>query len=48
MFVHAAATWVGGAFIAGISEMVYTPSMGLIWAVVLVLGNASSFVVGKT
>uniref|UniRef100_A0A8C6WIF6 Uncharacterized protein n=1 Tax=Neogobius melanostomus TaxID=47308 RepID=A0A8C6WIF6_9GOBI len=34
------ATWVGGGFIVGITEMVYTPSMGLTW-VILMLGAYS-------
>ncbi|KAM9804076.1 high-affinity choline transporter 1-like [Neosynchiropus ocellatus] len=40
------ATWIGGAFIVGITEMVYTPSMGLIKAVVMILGYCATFVVG--
>uniref|UniRef100_UPI003AAB8A38 high-affinity choline transporter 1-like n=1 Tax=Centroberyx gerrardi TaxID=166262 RepID=UPI003AAB8A38 len=40
------ATWVGGGFIAGIAETVYSPSMGLTWAVTLLLGDAASFAVG--
>ncbi|XP_068184063.1 high affinity choline transporter 1-like [Antennarius striatus] len=38
------ATWVGGAFITGIGEMIYTPSMGLIWTVVILIAYSSSFV----
>ncbi|KAM8852405.1 high-affinity choline transporter 1-like [Synchiropus picturatus] len=40
------ATWIGGAFIVGTTEMVYTPSMGLIKAVVMILGYSATFVVG--
>ncbi|XP_068184073.1 high-affinity choline transporter 1-like [Antennarius striatus] len=40
------ATWVGGAFIAGTVEMVYTPSMGLTWALLLLLAYSSSFIIG--
>ncbi|XP_068183666.1 high-affinity choline transporter 1-like [Antennarius striatus] len=40
------ATWVGGAFIIGTAEMMYTPSMGLIWTVVVVLAYGSSFLAG--
>ncbi|XP_074503166.1 high-affinity choline transporter 1-like [Sebastes fasciatus] len=38
------ATWVGGAFIVGTAEMVYTPSMGLTWAIVMLIGYSSSFI----
>ncbi|KAM7408269.1 hypothetical protein PAMA_002124 [Pampus argenteus] len=37
------ATWVGGGLIVGIAEMMYTPSMGLIWAVQMLLAYSSSF-----
>ncbi|XP_068184116.1 high-affinity choline transporter 1-like [Antennarius striatus] len=40
------ATWVGGAFIAGTAEMMHTPSMGLTWTIVVVMGYSSSFIVG--
>lgn len=42
------ATWVGGAFIVGIVEMVYTPSMGLIRTLVLLTAYSSSFIIGET
>ncbi|XP_068183834.1 high-affinity choline transporter 1-like [Antennarius striatus] len=38
------ATWVGGAFITGIGEMIYTPSMGLIWTIMILIAYSSSFV----
>nr|XP_046263098.1 high-affinity choline transporter 1-like isoform X2 [Scatophagus argus] len=39
------ATFVGGGFIVGLTELVYTPTMGLIWGVMPVTA-ALSFVVG--
>ncbi|XP_041653165.1 high-affinity choline transporter 1-like [Cheilinus undulatus] len=39
------ATFVGGGFIVGLTEAVYTPTMGLIWAVIPVTA-ALSFIVG--
>ncbi|XP_036933315.1 high-affinity choline transporter 1-like [Acanthopagrus latus] len=39
------ATWVGGGFIVGVTEMVYNPTMGLTWAVVP-LGGTLSLVAG--
>ncbi|XP_076599735.1 high-affinity choline transporter 1-like [Chaetodon auriga] len=39
------ATWVGGAFIVGTVEMVYTPSMGLIWTIVMLMAYSSSFII---
>ncbi|XP_041803569.1 high-affinity choline transporter 1-like isoform X2 [Chelmon rostratus] len=39
------ATWVGGGLIVGTVEMVYTPSMGLIWAVVMLTAYSSSFLI---
>ncbi|XP_059215579.1 high-affinity choline transporter 1-like [Centropristis striata] len=39
------ATWVGGAFIVGTAEMVYTPSMGLTWALVMIAAHGSCFIV---
>ncbi|XP_030643765.1 high-affinity choline transporter 1 [Chanos chanos] len=39
------ATWVGGGFILGISEAVYNPKMGLIWAL-MPLQYSLSFVLG--
>lgn len=41
-----AATFVGGGFIVGLTEAVYTPTMGLVWAV-MPLTAAVSFIVGK-
>ncbi|XP_068184108.1 high-affinity choline transporter 1-like [Antennarius striatus] len=38
------ATWVGGAFILGIVEMVYKPSMGLTWAILLLLSYVLTFI----
>uniref|UniRef100_A0A4W6BZN4 Solute carrier family 5 member 7 n=1 Tax=Lates calcarifer TaxID=8187 RepID=A0A4W6BZN4_LATCA len=40
------ATWVGGAFIVGTAEIVYIPSMGLTWVVMMLLAYSSSFVLG--
>uniref|UniRef100_A0A671X444 High-affinity choline transporter 1-like n=1 Tax=Sparus aurata TaxID=8175 RepID=A0A671X444_SPAAU len=40
------ATWVGGGFIVGTVEMVYTPSMGLTRAIVLLMGYSTSFIIG--
>lgn len=42
----AAATWVGGAFIIGVAELVYDPTKGLMWALVP-LQVSISFVIGK-
>uniref|UniRef100_A0A671WHQ2 Solute carrier family 5 member 8 n=1 Tax=Sparus aurata TaxID=8175 RepID=A0A671WHQ2_SPAAU len=39
------ATFVGGGFIVGLAEAVYTPTMGLTWAVIPVTA-ATSFIVG--
>nr|XP_046263099.1 high-affinity choline transporter 1-like [Scatophagus argus] len=39
------ATFVGGGFIVGLTEIVYTPTMGLIWAVMPVTA-ALSFIIG--
>ncbi|XP_049900239.1 high-affinity choline transporter 1-like isoform X4 [Epinephelus moara] len=39
------ATWVGGGFILGIAEAVYSPKMGLIWALMPVY-YAVSFIIG--
>ncbi|XP_068184424.1 high-affinity choline transporter 1-like isoform X5 [Antennarius striatus] len=39
-------TWVGGAFITGAVEMMYTPSMGLIYALVLLSGYSLTFITG--
>lgn len=45
--VLSAATFVGGGFIVGLTEAVYTPTMGLAWAV-MPLTAALSFIVGKS
>ncbi|XP_061580746.1 high-affinity choline transporter 1-like isoform X1 [Cololabis saira] len=39
------ATWVGGGFILGLAEAVYTPKMGLIWAL-MPLQYSVSFIFG--
>ncbi|KAJ4921956.1 hypothetical protein JOQ06_021727, partial [Pogonophryne albipinna] len=39
------ATWVGGGFIVGMAEMVYLPSMGLTWAILMLLAYSSSFII---
>ncbi|XP_042358436.1 LOW QUALITY PROTEIN: high-affinity choline transporter 1-like [Plectropomus leopardus] len=39
------ATWVGGAFIVGTAEMVYTPSMGLTWVMVMLFAYSASFII---
>lgn len=41
-----AATWVGGGFILGGAEAVYTPKLGLIWAL-MPLQYSMSFLIGK-
>uniref|UniRef100_A0A3Q3W179 Solute carrier family 5 member 7 n=1 Tax=Mola mola TaxID=94237 RepID=A0A3Q3W179_MOLML len=40
------ATWIGGGFIVGTVEMVYTPSVGLTGTVVVLIAYSSSFIVG--
>lgn len=40
------ATFVGGGFILGQAEAVYSPNLGLIWAVMPVT-TALSFIIGK-
>ncbi|CAJ1066838.1 high-affinity choline transporter 1-like [Xyrichtys novacula] len=40
------ATWVGGGFIVGTTEMVYTPSMGLTRGVMVILAYSTSFIIG--
>lgn len=47
MLIHPAATWIGGGFVFGTVEMMYTPSMGLIEAVIMITAYASSFFIGK-
>lgn len=42
-----AATWVGGGFIVGITEMVYTPSMGLTWTIIMIMAYSASFLLCK-
>ncbi|KAM6922618.1 high affinity choline transporter 1-like isoform 2-T2 [Lycodopsis pacificus] len=39
-------TWVGGCFIMGLTEMLYTPSMGLMSAVNLIAAYSFSFILG--
>ncbi|XP_068184274.1 high-affinity choline transporter 1-like isoform X3 [Antennarius striatus] len=39
------ATWVGGATIVGTVEMMYTPSMGLTWTMIMLISNSSSFII---
>ncbi|XP_070834239.1 high-affinity choline transporter 1-like [Chaetodon trifascialis] len=39
------ATWVGGAFIVGTVEMVYTPSMGLTWTIMMLIAYSSSYII---
>ncbi|GAA6228583.1 high affinity choline transporter 1-like [Lates japonicus] len=39
------ATWVGGGFILGIAEAVYTPKMGLVWAL-MPIQYSVSFIIG--
>ncbi|KAM9847988.1 high-affinity choline transporter 1-like [Aulostomus maculatus] len=36
-------TWVGGGFLVGTAEMVYTPSMGLSWTIMMLLAYSLSF-----
>ncbi|XP_035014616.1 high-affinity choline transporter 1-like [Hippoglossus stenolepis] len=38
------ATWVGGSFIVGTAEMVYTPSMGITWAATMLTAYSLSFI----
>ncbi|XP_060896354.1 high-affinity choline transporter 1-like [Labrus mixtus] len=40
------ATWVGGGFITGTSEMMCTPSLGLTWTLVMMMALSSSFIIG--
>ncbi|XP_031135515.1 high-affinity choline transporter 1-like [Sander lucioperca] len=40
------ATFVGGGFIVGTAEMVYTPSMGLTWVMVMLMAFSSSLIIG--
>ncbi|KAM9336297.1 high-affinity choline transporter 1-like [Symphorus nematophorus] len=40
------ATWVGGGTIVGVVEMVYTPSMGLTQAILLLMAYSLSFLIG--
>nr|XP_043883335.1 high-affinity choline transporter 1-like [Solea senegalensis] len=39
------ATWVGGGFLLGVAEAVYTPNMGLIWALMPIQCSVS-FIIG--
>ncbi|XP_075318496.1 high affinity choline transporter 1-like [Odontesthes bonariensis] len=45
VFLSFTATWVGGGFILGVAEAVYTPKMGLIWAL-MPLQYSMSFLIG--
>ncbi|XP_059192968.1 high-affinity choline transporter 1-like [Centropristis striata] len=40
------ASWVGGALIVGTAEMVYTPSLGLTWALVMIASYSTCFIFG--
>ncbi|XP_068184083.1 high-affinity choline transporter 1-like [Antennarius striatus] len=40
------ATWVGGGFLMGTTEMTYLPSKGLIWTIVVLTGHSLSFMIG--
>uniref|UniRef100_UPI0037E9273E high-affinity choline transporter 1-like n=1 Tax=Semicossyphus pulcher TaxID=241346 RepID=UPI0037E9273E len=40
------ATWVGGGFILGTTEMTYTPSMGLSWTILIIMGYSTAFIIG--
>ncbi|XP_051274091.1 high-affinity choline transporter 1-like isoform X2 [Dicentrarchus labrax] len=40
------ATWVGGFFIMGLSEMIYMPSLGLTMAVVMLSADSFSLILG--
>ncbi|XP_068597618.1 high affinity choline transporter 1-like [Brachionichthys hirsutus] len=40
------ATWVGGGFIVGTVELMCTPSMGLIWTIVAMMGYSLSCIIG--
>ncbi|XP_028324316.1 high-affinity choline transporter 1-like isoform X1 [Gouania willdenowi] len=40
------ATWVGGGFIVGTTEMMYTPSMGLTWTLIMLSAYSMSFLIG--
>ncbi|TNN44033.1 High affinity choline transporter 1 [Liparis tanakae] len=46
MFVPLSATWIGEGFIIGTSEMVYDPSMGLVWVSSYILGEVLSLIIG--
>lgn len=46
IFYFSAATWVGGGFILGLAEAVYTPKMGLVWAL-MPLQYSVSFIIGE-
>ncbi|XP_029962365.1 high affinity choline transporter 1-like [Salarias fasciatus] len=39
-------TWVGGGFILGTVEMMYTPSMGLTWTIIIIASYSVSFILG--
>ncbi len=45
--VCSSATWVGGGFILGVAEAVYTPKLGLMWAL-MPIQYSLSFILGET
>lgn len=47
VFFHPIATCIGGAFIVGTSEMMYTPSMGLKWTIIMFVAYTVSFIIGN-
>uniref|UniRef100_A0A672F7E3 Solute carrier family 5 member 7 n=1 Tax=Salarias fasciatus TaxID=181472 RepID=A0A672F7E3_SALFA len=42
------ATWVGGGMIVGTVEIMYRPSMGLTWTLIMFVAYGTSFFTGKT
>ncbi|XP_023122537.2 high-affinity choline transporter 1-like isoform X1 [Amphiprion ocellaris] len=40
------ATRVGGGFIVGITEMIYIPSMGLTWTLIMLMAFSASYILG--
>lgn len=47
MCVHPTATYIGGGSIVALSEMVYDPSMGLCWALIMFFSFSGTFIFGK-
>ncbi|XP_024916794.1 high-affinity choline transporter 1-like [Cynoglossus semilaevis] len=39
------ATWVGGGMIVGTAEVIYTPSMGLLWSLTAISAQGLSFII---